>query len=63
MSFAKWKERSNLMDRYLPFGYHAMAYRVAQAAYKSGQRDGRKQVEVEIVDAVDRELKFRDSQK
>jgi len=38
MSFAKWKKRTTTFDL-LPIGYRAMAERVAQSAYKAGQRD------------------------
>jgi len=45
MAFADWKKRTTAFERYLPAGYRAMAELVAQAAYKAGERDGRKQAE------------------
>ena len=42
MSFAKWKATNKVMDAYIPDGYKAMAYRVSEAAYKSGERAGKK---------------------
>jgi len=44
MTFADWKKHTKSF-RLLPEGYRAMAERVAQAAYKAGERAGRKQVE------------------
>ena len=44
MAFADWKKRTKSFSL-LPEGYRAMAERVAQAAYKAGERDGRKQAE------------------
>jgi hypothetical protein len=46
MSFAKWKKRTKLLtvDR-SSYAWHE-AESIAQAAYKAGERDGRKQVEV-----------------
>lgn len=54
MSFAEWKERSKLYktfkDRAERFG---IGYeKVAQAAYKAGERDGRKQVEAVAENAI-----------
>ena len=42
MSFAGWKKKNKVMVQYIPDGYRAMAYLVAQAAYKAGERQGRK---------------------
>ena len=42
MSFAEWKKNNKVMAQYIPDGYRAMAYLVAQAAYKAGERQGRK---------------------
>ena len=39
MAFADWKKRNTIVNSSIPMGYHAMAYRVAQAAYKAGERD------------------------
>lgn len=44
MAFADWKKRTKIFSL-LPEGYRAMGERIAQAAYKAGERDGRKQVE------------------
>ncbi len=50
MSFAGWKKKNKVMVQYIPDGYRAMAYLVAQAAYKAGERQGRKDAEY-IADA------------
>lgn len=52
MAFADWKKRTTAFERYLPRGYHAMAELVAHAAYKAGERDGRKQAEVASEQAI-----------
>ena len=47
MSFAKWKKRTRMFgdhDKYTYAWYEVE--KIAQAAYKAGERDGRKQVEV-----------------
>jgi len=45
MSFAKWKNMSKLLQNF-HWMYKKEAERACQAAYKAGERDGRKQVEV-----------------
>lgn len=45
MAFADWKKRNTVMAKCIPDGYQAMAYVVAQAAYKAGERDGAKRTE------------------
>lgn len=45
MSFADWKKRQKVISKYLPEGYHAMAELIAKAAFKAGEREGRRQVE------------------
>ena len=45
MSFADWRKRTTTFDRYLSSGYHAMAELVAKAAYRAGERQGRKDAE------------------
>lgn len=52
MAFADWKKRTTAFERYLPRGYHAMAELVAHAAYKAGERDGRKQAEAVAEQAI-----------
>lgn len=42
MSFSDWKQRNTVMADNIPNGYRAMAYVVAQAAYKAGERAGLK---------------------
>lgn len=44
-TFAEWKKTNKVMDKCIPDGYQAMAYVVAQAAYKAGERQGRKDAE------------------
>lgn len=53
MSFADWKKSNKVMDKYIPDGYKAMAYVVAQAAYKAGERQGRKDVHDIALNATD----------
>ena len=52
MAFSDWKKRTTAFERYLPRGYHAMAELVAHAAYKAGERDGRKQAEAVAEQAI-----------
>ena len=52
MSFKTWRTHTNVFD-YLPTGYHAMANLVAQAAYKAGERKGRKDAEAIAKNAIE----------
>jgi hypothetical protein len=45
MSFASWKKTNKVMLASLPEKYWVDGYRVAQAAYKAGERDATKRVE------------------
>lgn len=44
MAFSDWKRRTKIFGLMAPYD-RAHAERIAQAAYKAGERDGRKQVE------------------
>lgn len=48
-TFAEWKKSNKVMDKCIPDGYKAMAYLVANAAYKAGLREGR----INTADALD----------
>lgn len=45
MSYAAWRKRTKLFDKYIYHGYHAMVSLIAQAAYKAGERNGLKRGE------------------
>lgn len=62
MSFADWKKRSKLIANF-SWMYKGDAEKACQAAYKAGERDGRKQIEAEIVESVDREWKIKEANK
>jgi len=59
MAFADWKKRNTIMNSSIPAGYQAMAYRVAQAAYKAGERDAEKRMEDLCMRAMELQDKLR----
>lgn len=52
MSFAEWKKRSKLFRSY-PWAFQNDLLTVAQAAYKAGERQGRKDAEAVCRAAID----------
>ena len=62
MSFADWKKRSKLFaaaDRILD-PYDLTITNVCQAAYKAGERDGRKRAEDAAERAAKRDIELRE---
>ena len=62
MSFVKWKTRTKTF-RHIPLTNYADVVRACQAAYKAGERDGRKQVEVMARAAIALRDKLKESNK
>jgi hypothetical protein len=58
MSFANWKKKTKTLNEILWLNRKAVE-RACQAAYKAGERDGRKQVDVMARSAI----KLRDTLK
>lgn len=53
MGFADWKKRSKLFRDFEERWAHVSCVEIAQAAYKAGERDGRKQAEAVASNAVE----------
>ena len=51
MSFADWKKRTKLLHRW-PFGEEQRMIWLAEAAYKAGERQGRKDAEAIATQAI-----------
>lgn len=56
MAFADWKKRSKrykeISESLLGWGQRGLLAEICQAAYKAGERDGRKQVEAVAYQAI-----------
>lgn len=61
MSFAKWKEKSKLIINF-NWMHKQDAISACRAAYKAGERDGRKQVEVMAKAAIALQKKLNATQ-
>lgn len=44
-TFAEWKKNNKVTDSTFHRAYHEQVYRIAHAAYKAGERQGRKDAE------------------
>ena len=53
MSFSTWSKKTKCFEKYMASGYRAMAMKIAEIAYKAGERDGRKTAEMWAKKAIE----------